>query len=52
MELADIPFEYVTLHVADKFGYAHIQVNEEYYEMVGYMVNLKRKDGTAFLINV
>lgn len=48
-EIADIPFEHVTLHVADKFGYAHIPVDEKYYELLRNIINLKKKDGSPFV---
>lgn len=48
-EIADIPFGYVTLHVADRYGYAHIPLTEEYYELVEFAVNYKRPDGTPFI---
>ena len=48
-KIANIPFGYVTLHVADKLGYANIPVDEGYYELVKYVVNLKKEDGTSFV---
>lgn len=48
-EIVKIPFGYVTLHVADKYGYAHIPVTNEYYELVEFVINYKRKDGTSFV---
>ena len=48
-EIAEIPFGYVTLHVADKYGYAHIPLTNEYYDMVEFVINYKRQDGTPFV---
>lgn len=48
-EIKDISIEYVMLHLADKYGYAHIPVNEDYYEMIDYIVNMKKKDGRPFV---
>lgn len=48
-EIAQIPFGYVTLHVADRYGYAHIPRTEEYYELVDFLINYKRQDGTPFV---
>lgn len=50
-EIADIPFGYVTLHVADQYGYAHIPLTEAYYDLVEFVVNYRRKDGTP-LVNM
>ncbi len=48
-EIAEIPFGYVTLHVADRHGYAHIPATEEYYELIAYVVNYRRRDGSPFV---
>lgn len=48
-EIADIPFGYVTLHVADRYGYAHIPVTDTYYELLEFVVNYKRKDGSGLV---
>lgn len=48
-EIVEIPFGYVTLHVADRYGYAHIPCTEEYYELVDFLINYKRQDGTPFV---
>lgn len=50
-QLREIPFEFVTLHVADKYGYANIPVSDEYYKMVDMLINWKQKDGRP-LVNV
>lgn len=48
-EIAEIPFGYVTLHVADRYGYAHIPCTQEYYDLLEFLINYKRKDGTPFV---
>lgn len=48
-EIVEIPFGYVTLHVADRYGYAHIPVTDEYYNMIEFVINYKRQDGTPFV---
>ncbi len=48
-EIVEIPFGFVVLHVADKLGYAHIPLTDEYYELVEFVVNYKRKDGLPFI---
>lgn len=48
-QLSKIPFGFVVLHLADKYGYANIPVSDEYYKMVEMLVNQKRKDGRPFV---
>ncbi len=48
-EIVEIPFGYVTLHVADQFGYAHIPLTDEYYDLVEFVINYRRPDGTPFI---
>lgn len=48
-QLCEIPVGFVTLHLADKYGYANIPVSDEYYRMVDMLINLKRKDGRPFV---
>lgn len=48
-QLSNIPFEFVVLHLADKYGYANIPVSDEYYKMVDMLINLKKKDGKPFV---
>lgn len=48
-QLRDIQFEFVTLHVADKYGYANIPVSDEYYRMVDMLINWRQKDGRPFV---
>lgn len=48
-EIVEVPFGFVVLHVADKLGYAHIPLTDEYYELVEFVVNYKRKDGLPFI---
>lgn len=45
----ELPIHYVTLHVADKYGYAHIPLTEEYYKNVEYFIDAKKKDGRPFV---
>ena len=48
-ETLRLPIHYVTLHVADKYGYAHIPLTEEYYRNVEKYVSAKKKDGSPFV---
>lgn len=48
-EIIDIPFGYVTLHVADRYEYAKIPTTEEYYNLIEFVINYKRKDGDPFI---
>ncbi len=48
-EIIEIPFGYVVLHVADKYGYAHISVTDEYCKLLEFVINYKRKDGSVFI---
>lgn len=48
-QICEIPFEFITLHLADRYGYANIPVSDEYYKMVDMLINLKRKDGRPFV---
>lgn len=48
-QICKLPFGSVVLHVADRYGHAHIPVSEQYYENVKKMVNAKKKDGTPLL---
>lgn len=48
-EIVEIPFGYVVLHVADKYGYAHIPVTDEYYELLEFVINYRRTDGSPFI---
>lgn len=48
-QLCEIPFGFVVLHLADKYGYANIPLTEEYYIMVDMLINMKRKDGRSFV---
>lgn len=50
-EIVEIPFSYFTLHVADKYEYAHIPVTDKYLKLLEYVINYKRKDGTP-LVNM
>lgn len=48
-QLREIPFGFVALHLADRYGYANIPVSDEYYKMVYMLINMKRKDGRPFV---
>ena len=48
-ELLELPFSFVTLHVADKYGYAKIKTDENYYAMIRRAINKKKEDGTPFV---
>lgn len=48
-QLCEIPFDFVVLHLADKYGYANIPVSDEYYRMVKMLINLKKEDGKPFV---
>lgn len=50
-QLSIIPLEFITLHLADKYGYANIPISGEYYEMVDMLLNLEREDGKP-LVNM
>ena len=44
-----LPLQFVVLHVADKFNYAHIPLTEEYYFNVEKIINATREDGKPFV---
>lgn len=48
-ELLKLPVSFVTLHVADKYGYAKIKKDDQYYRMVEKVINYIKDDGTAFV---
>lgn len=48
-EICKIPFQYFTLHVADKYNYAHINKTEEYYTNVEKIVNCKKDNGQSLV---
>lgn len=48
-ETLNLPIHYVTLHAADKYGYAHIPLMEEYYRNVARFVSAKKEDGSPFV---
>lgn len=48
-KLLELPVYYVTLHVADKCGYAYIPTTETYYRNVEKVVAAKKKDGSPFI---
>ncbi len=48
-EVLNLPLEFVVLHVADKFHYAHIPLTEEYYFNVDKIINAKKVNGKPFV---
>ena len=48
-ELISLPVYYMTLHVADKMGYANILMTEAYYRNVEKVIHAKKKDGRPFV---
>lgn len=48
-ELIKLPIYYMTLHVADKCGYAYIPTTETYYRNVERVISAKKKDGSPFV---
>lgn len=49
-EILSLPLSYVTVHVADKKRFAHIDTTEEYYEILEKFVKAKKADG-SYLVN-
>lgn len=48
-QICELPLDYIVLHLADKFGYAHIPVSKSYYDYVEILLNYKKKDGTPLV---
>ena len=48
-ELISLPVYYMTLHVADKMGYAYIPTTETYYRNVEKVIKAKKADGRPFV---
>lgn len=48
-ELLKLPVAFVTLHVADKYGYAKIKTDEQYYRKIEKVINYIKQDGTKFV---
>lgn len=48
-ELIKLPIYYITLHVADKCGYAYIPSTETYYRNVEKVLSAKKADGSQFI---
>lgn len=48
-KLITLPVYYVTLHVADKLGYAYIPTTESYYRNVEKVIRAKKPDGRPFI---
>ncbi len=51
-EILQLPLQLVVLHVADKYGYAQIPLSEEYYELIEYLLEAKKINGSAFVDSV
>lgn len=48
--ISSLPLNYVGLHCADKYGYAKIPVDEEYYQKIEYILSCKKvQNGNAFV---
>lgn len=47
--LLTYPIRYVTLHVADKFNNAKIQLDEEYYRKIELIIDAKKLNGEPFV---
>lgn len=47
--VVELPIGFVTLHVADAYGYANIPLSEEYYEMVDFLINYRKANGDPFI---
>lgn len=47
--ILELPIQYVVLHVADKYGYAHIPLTENYYRNVEKLINGRKANGTPFV---
>lgn len=48
-KLIQLPIKHVTLHVADKQGYANILLTDEYFEKMKVILNATKEDGSAFV---
>lgn len=48
-EIISLPIQFVVLHVADKYNYARISKNEDYYFILEKFIKAKKKDGTPFV---
>lgn len=48
-KLISLPVYYMTLHVADKLGYAYIPTTDVYYRNVERVINAKKSDGRPFV---
>lgn len=47
--LLTFPIRYVTLHVADQFGHAKIQADDEYYRKIELIIAAKKQSGAPFV---
>ena len=48
-ELIKLPVDWVTVHVADKLGYAHIPLTDDYYKVLEIFINAKKNEGNPFV---
>lgn len=48
-EILSLPIQFVVLHVADKYGYANIKMDESYYNCLEKFIYAKKKDGAPFV---
>lgn len=48
-KICDIPVDFVTLHVADKYNYAHIPLTKEYFEVLEAIINYTKADGKPYV---
>lgn len=51
-KISRLPINYVGLHCADEYGYAHIPLTEEYYEKVRYLVNCRKTYRDAPFVDI
>lgn len=48
-EILNLPLQFVVLHVADRKGYAHIPLTEDYYQNLARLVNARKANGEPFV---
>ena len=51
-ETLKLPIHAITLHCADKMGYAHIKDDDRYYERMEKILSAKKSDGTPLVVGV
>lgn len=49
LKTVKLPIHYVTFHAADRYGYAHVPLTEEYYRNVEHVISAKKPDGRPFV---